>query len=99
MSTVIGSMGVRIAPGVLFKTRRFKSGDSQTFKTQSLLMKPRIKNFYPEADILQIKLEGYEIVVHRDNLTKEVYVDVRECTTSEEQNFILGTASPTNNSN
>ena len=62
-------------------------------------MKPRIKNFYPEADILQIKLEGYEIVVHRDNLTKEVYVDVREYTTSEEQNFILGTASPTNNSN
>jgi hypothetical protein len=56
-------------------------------------MKPRIKNFFP-ADIIQIQLEGHEVVVHRDLKTKEVFVDIREYATSEEQNLILGEESP-----
>ena len=48
-----------------------------------------IKNFFPEAEIIQIKTETHEIVVHRSK-EGEVFVDVREFATDIETNFILG---------
>ncbi len=57
------------------------------------MAKPRIKNFFPDANVIQIQLEGYEIVVHKDKVG-DIYVDVREFATGEETNLILGEASP-----
>lgn len=54
------------------------------------MSKVRIKSFAPKADIIQVRLEGHEVIISRDKKTKEVYVEVREYATGEEQSLILG---------
>ena len=49
----------------------------------------KIKNFFPEADIIQIQTDTYEVVIHRSK-EGEVFVDVREFETNIETNLILG---------
>lgn len=49
----------------------------------------KIKNFFPEANIIQITTETHEIVVHRSK-EGEVFVDVKEFATETETNLILG---------
>jgi len=54
------------------------------------MSKLEIKNYYPDSNIIQIKVnDEYEVIVHRSP-EGEVFVDVREFATDEETNLILG---------